>query len=322
VTSLQSGPAMRIGFAGTPGFAAAMLIAMLDAGRPVALALAQPDRPRGRGMATEWGPVASLARAEHIPLFQPQGLKTAEARTPVTAIPIDLLVVAAYGLILPPEILAWPVHGCINVHASLLPRWRGAAPIERALLAGDDETGISIMQMDAGLDTGPVIARYPVPIAGRDTAGALREKLARAGAKAIVETLARLEREGRLETTPQSIAEATHAPKIDRREAVIDWRTSAHAVDRAVRAFNPVPGARTTLDGELIKIWEAEAGPGRFGEAGAIVRADANGIVVACGEGALLVRELQRASGKRMPVAAFLTGHPLAGRARFGPANG
>ena len=155
---------MRIGFAGTPGFAAAMPEAILDAGRPVALTLAQPDRPRGRGLAIEPGPVAALARARHIPLLQPQGLKTAEARTPVTAIPLDVLVVAAYGLILPPEILAWPLHGCINVHASLLPRWRGAAPIERALLAGDEETGISIMQMDAGLDTGPVIARYPVRI--------------------------------------------------------------------------------------------------------------------------------------------------------------
>ena len=322
MTGLQVGSAMRIGFAGTPGFAAAMLRAILDAGRPVALALAQPDRPRGRGMATEPGPVASLARAERIALLQPPGLKTAEARAPVTSVPLDVLIVAAYGLILPRELLAWPVHGCINIHASLLPRWRGAAPVERALLAGDEKTGISIMQMDAGLDTGPVIARYAVTIGPRDTAGALREKLARAGAEAIVETLARLEREGRLESTPQSDAEATYAPKIDRREAVIDWRTSAHGIDRRVRAFNPAPGARTTLDGALIKIWEVEPGPGRFGAAGTIVRADAKGIVVACGKGALLVRELQPASGKRMSAAAFLAGHPLAGNARFASTNG
>jgi methionyl-tRNA formyltransferase len=313
---------MRVGFAGTPGFAAAMLKAILDAGRPVALALAQPDRPRGRGMATEPGPVAALARAERIALRQPASLKTAEERAPVTAIPLDVLVVAAYGLILPPEILVWPVHGCINVHASLLPRWRGAAPIERALLAGDEETGISIMQMDAGLDTGPVIARYPVPIAARDTAGGLREKLAQTGAHAIVETLARLEREGRLTATPQPEAMATYAAKIDRREAVIDWRSNANTIDRAVRAFNPAPGTTTMLDGELIKIWEADPGSGRFGAPGTIVRADAKGIVVACGEGALLVRELQRASGKRMSAAAFLAGHPLVGDARFGPANG
>ena len=323
MTSLQAGSApMRIGFAGTPGFAAAMLKAIVDAGRPVVIALAQPDRPRGRGMAIEAGPVATLARAERIELFQPSALKTAEARAPVIAVPLDVLVVAAYGLILPPQILAWPVHGCINVHASLLPRWRGAAPIERALLAGDEQTGVSIMQMDADLDTGPVIARYPLPIAARDTAGALREKLVRVGAKAIVETLARLEREGRLEATPQSDAEATYAPKIDGREAVIDWRTNAHGIDRTVRAFNPAPGASTTLEGELIKIWEAESGPARFGAPGTIVRADAKGIVVACGEGALLVRELQRASGKRMSAAAFLAGHPLAGDARFGLANG
>jgi methionyl-tRNA formyltransferase len=313
---------MRIGFAGTPGFAAAVLKAILDAGRPVVLALAQPDRPRGRGMAIEPGPVAALARAERIAFFQPPSLKTAEAQAPVTAVPLDVLVVAAYGLILPPEILAWPAHGCINTHASLLPRWRGAAPIERALLAGDSETGISIMQMDAGLDTGPVIARYPVPIAARDTAGALHEKLARAGAKAIVETLARLEGEGHLKAMPQPNAMATYAAKVDRQEAVIDWRTSAHAIDRAVRAFNPAPGARTTLGRELIKIWEAEPAPGRFGAPGSIVHSDAKGIVVACGEGALLVRELQRASGKRMSAEAFLAGHPLAGDTRLGQANG
>ena len=259
---------MRIGFAGTPEFAATALSAILGAGMPVVAVLAQPDRPRGRGMKIEPGPVSALARAERIALFQPPSLKSPEARTPVMAVTVDVLVVAAYGLILPPAMLAWPKHGCINIHASLLPRWRGAAPIERAILAGDEETGISIMQMDEGLDTGPVIARYPVPIGPRDTAGALRDKLAQAGAKAIVDALAKLERGERLDTTPQPDAEVTYAAKIDRRETAIDWTAEARTIDRAIRAFNPAPGAHTLLDGETIKIWDSEPAPGRFGAAG------------------------------------------------------
>jgi len=313
---------MRIGFAGTPEFAATALSAILGAGMPVVAVLAQPDRPRGRDMKIEPGPVSALARAERIALFQPPSLKSPEARAPVMAVAVDVLVVAAYGLILPPAMLAWPKHGCVNIHASLLPRWRGAAPVERAILAGDEETGISIMQMDAGVDTGPVIARYPVPIGPRDTAGALRDKLAQAGAKAIVEALAKLERGERLDTTPQSDAEVTYATKIDRREAAIDWTSEARAIDRAIRAFNPAPGAHTLLDGETIKLWDSEPAPGRFGAAGTVVRADARGIVVACGEGALAVRELQRAGGKRMSAAAFLAGHRLAPNARFGQPTG
>jgi methionyl-tRNA formyltransferase len=309
---------MRIGFAGTPAFAATALQAILDAGMPVVAVLAQPDRPQGRGLKVGHGAVSALARKRGIPLFQPPDLKTPDALAPLRGFAVDVLVVAAYGLILPPTLLSWPKHGCINIHASLLPRWRGAAPIQRALLAGDAESGISIMRMDAGLDTGPVIAQRHLPIAARETAGSLQTKLATAGAAAIVETLATLDREGRLAASPQAEAEASYAPKIDRREAQIDWTESAKAIDRAIRAFNPEPGARSTLEGELVKIWEAEPAPGRFGAAGRVARADSAGIIVSCGEGALLVRELQLAGGKRMPAAAFLAGHELSAQARFG----
>jgi methionyl-tRNA formyltransferase len=311
---------MRIGFAGTPAFAATALEAILDAGMPVVMTLSQPDRPRGRGRKVEPGPVSAIARARNIPLFQPESLKDAAGLEPIVAHALDVLVVAAYGLILPAALLSWPRQGCINIHASLLPRWRGAAPVQRALLAGDTETGISIMRMDAGLDTGPVIARRRLPIAPRDTAGVLQARLAAAGAEEIVATLAKLEREGRLDCSPQVEAQATYAAKIDPKEAEIDWRQTASSIDRAIRAFNPLPGARTMLDGELLKIWVAEPGPGRFGAPGSIVRAEAPGILIACGEGALLVRELQRAGGRRMSAEAFLAGHPLSASARFGPA--
>jgi methionyl-tRNA formyltransferase len=312
----------RIGFAGTPAFAATALKAILEAGMPVVAVLAQPDRPHGRGLRTEPGPVSALAGAQGIPLYQPSGLKSAQEQATLTAMVLDVMVVAAYGLLLPPPILAWPKYGCLNIHASLLPRWRGAAPIQRALLAGDAETGISIMRMDAGLDTGPVIARHSLPIGSRDTAGSLREKLAPLGASAIVEALRALDRLGRLDATPQTETSATYAAKIDARESIIDWAASAASIDRVIRAFSPTPGARTALDGELIKIWNAEAAPGRFGVPGIVIRADAKGILVACGEGALLVRELQRAGAKRMSAAAFLAGRPLATNARFGDVTG
>ena len=312
----------RIGFAGTPAFAATALKAILDAGMPVVAILAQPDRPRGRGLKVERGPVSALAASQGIPLYQPAGLKSAEDQARVTAVALDVLVVAAYGLLLPPPVLAWPKYGCLNIHASLLPRWRGAAPIQRALLAGDQETGVSIMRMDTGLDTGPVIARHRLPISAHDTAGSLRDKLAALGASAIVEALREFERLGRLDAAAQTEAAATYAAKIDPGESVIDWRAGAPSIDRTIRAFNPTPGARTTLDGELIKIWSAEPAPGRFGSAGGVVRADAIGILIACGEGTLLVRELQRAGGKRLSAAAFLAGRPLATNARFGAATG
>ena len=311
---------MRIGFAGTPAFAATALKAILEQGNPVVVVLSQPDRPHGRGLKTEPGPVAALARTHGIALLQPSSLKSEQERAPPTAVALDVLVVAAYGLILPRQVLDWPKHGCINIHASLLPRWRGAAPIQRALLAGDAETGISIMRMDAGLDTGPVTSQHRIPIAARETAGTLHDKLAAAGGQAIVATLATLARDGRLDAQPQDRENATYAAKITRDETIIDWTASAQTIDRAVRAFNPAPGAGTQFEGAPLKIWDAEAAPGRFGTPGVILRADATGILIACGEGALLVRELQPASGRRMSAAAFLAGHPLATNARVGAA--
>jgi methionyl-tRNA formyltransferase len=309
---------MRVGFAGTPAFAAVALEAILDAGLPVAVVLTQPDRPRDRGWRPKAGPVKSLAVARGIPVLQPSSLKSAGERAPIIAVPVDVLVVAAYGLILPGPILEWPARGCINIHASLLPRWRGAAPIQRALLAGDPQTGITLMRMDQGLDTGPIIARHAVSIAERETAGSLHDKLAAIGARAIVGALRELQRNRQLPAEAQAQDGATYAAKLDPAEAVIDWSASADAVDRSVRAFDPAPGAQTTLAGAALKIWEASPQRGRFGLPGVVVRAATGGIVVACGEGALNVTQLQRAGGKRMPAAAFLAGHALATGTRLG----
>ena len=310
--------ALRVGFAGTPPFASAALAAMLDAGFEVGLVLTRPDAPKGRGMKLAASAVKSLALAHEIRVLQPNGLKDVVAQRELTAFSLDVLIVAAYGLILPETILAWPRYGCLNIHASLLPRWRGAAPIARAVLAGDRQTGISIMQMDAGLDTGPVVATQVVPMAGRETAQTLHDKLAATGAALIVETLGKLARDRRLESVAQTSAGATYATKIERGEATIDWSMPAIAIDRKVRAFNPFPAAQTTLAGEPIKIWEAEPAAGRFGAAGQVVRADAHGVVIACGDGALVVRELQRAGSRRLTAAAFLAGHPLGPNQQFG----
>jgi methionyl-tRNA formyltransferase len=303
---------MHIGFAGTPAFAATALGAILEAGLAVTLVLTRPDRPHGRGMKVDPGPVKALACARRIAVLQPAAFTDPATRDKISAIPLDVLVVAAYGLILPKSLLDWPRHGCINIHASLLPRWRGAAPIQRALLAGDGETGISIMRMDEGLDTGPIIARHAVPIAARETAGSLHEKLARLGAQAIVEALRELQREGSLPAAAQPEEGATYAAKVDRSEARIDWRQHATAIDRRIRAFNPVPGAQATFGGETVKLWEAAPLQARAATPGTVVRADANGIAVACGEGTLNITALQRPGGRRLSAAAFLAGHPVA----------
>jgi methionyl-tRNA formyltransferase len=306
--------ALRVAFAGTPPFAATALAAILDAGHDVALVLTQPDRPQGRGLKLAPSAVKALAVERGLPVLQPPTLKAA----PLPAgTKVDVLIVAAYGLILPRAMLDWPRHGAINIHASLLPRWRGAAPIQRALLAGDGETGISIMQMDAGLDTGPVIERVVVPIAPRDTAGALTDRLAAAGAEAIVRTLATLANAGALAAQPQDASAASYAGKIERADAAIHWDDDAATIDRAIRAFNPAPGAFARLQGATIKIWAAEPASASPGPAGRIVSADGNGLLVACGRGALRVRELQRAGGRRLSAAAFLAGHPVAAGTTF-----
>ena len=305
---------LRVAFAGTPPFAASALAAILDAGHEVALVLTQPDRPQGRGLKLAPSAVKALAVERGLTVLQPPKLKGLPPPTDA----IDVLIVAAYGLILPQAMLDWPRHGAINIHASLLPRWRGAAPIQRALLAGDEETGISVMQMDAGLDTGPVIARTVVPIAPRDTAGTLTERLAAAGAEAIARTLAQLAKTRVLASQPQDAPAATYAGKIGRAEAAIRWNDDAVAIDRVVRALNPAPGAFATLQGATIKIWAVEPTEG-IGPAGEIVSADGtgNGLLVACGRGALRVRELQRAGGRRLSAASFLDGYPLAAGATF-----
>jgi methionyl-tRNA formyltransferase len=294
------------------------LTAILGAGFRVVTVLTRPDRPRGRGLKLTPSAVKSLALERGLALLQPTTLNDQAARAELAAAALDVLVVAAYGLILPQPVLAAPRHGCINIHASLLPRWRGAAPIQRALLEGDLQTGISIMQMDAGLDTGALISARAVSIGPRDSAATLTDRLAAVGAEAIVDTLIRLQRDGRVEALPQQEDGASYARKISRDDAAINWQASALAIDRQVRALDPVPGAFTVLGGKPIKIWSSEPQGGQFGSPGAVVRADGGNLVIACGEGALAVRELQRAGGRRLNAADFLSGNPIETGTRVG----
>jgi len=304
---------MRVGFAGTPAFAATALAAIADAGFDVPLVLTRPDRPQGRGLRVLPSAVAALAAARRLPVLAPATLRTPEARAPVVAHALDVLVVAAYGLILPPEVLAWPRHGCVNIHASLLPRWRGAAPIERAILAGDRETGISLMRMDAGVDTGPIIEQVRVPIEDDDTGATLTARLAATGAAAIVAALARLRDSGALRATPQPDAGATYAPKLAKAEAAIDWNAAAADIARRIRAFDPVPGATATLGARSIRLRRAAVvATTASARPGSVLAAGSDGIVVACGEGALRVDELQPAGGRTMSAAAFVAGRGVA----------
>ena len=315
---------LRVGFAGTPAFAAEALTAILAAGFAVPVVLTQPDRPQGRGLRVASSPVKALAVAHGIPVLQPVTLKTPEGRAEATAVRIDVLVVAAYGLILPPAVLAWPRYGSINIHASRLPRWRGAAPIQRALLAGDAGTGVTVMQMDEGLDTGPMIDVVDVAVAPRETAGTLTAKLAAAGAAAIVAVLERLARDGKLHAVAQPADGVTYAAKIGRDDARLDWAQPAVVLDRAVRAFDPVPGAFTFWLGQPLKVWAAEPMPSTIAGTqdapapGTIVAVGAAGVDVACGDGLLRVRTVQPAGGKRMAASAFAAGRALAPGARFG----
>ncbi len=310
---------MRVGFAGTPAFAATILDAALSAGFDVPLVLSQPDRPRGRGQKPDVSPVRRLALAHGIPVQAPPTLRDEAARAALVGVPLDVLVVAAYGLILPAAILEWPRHGCLNVHASLLPRWRGAAPIQRALLAGDATTGITIMRMDEGLDTGPTIESASLAIGPSDTAGTLTDQLASLGAEAIVRVLRRLDAAAGLVATAQSDADATYAPKFGKHDAAIAWSAPASAIDRQVRAFNPAPGAWTTLRGEPVKIWAgAPLEVDAAGVPGTVGCAMSDGIVVACGAGAYAIHELQPANGRRMRAAAFVAGHRQLVGAVFG----
>ncbi len=299
----------RIAFAGTPEFAARVLDALTSFDCDIPLVLTQPDRPSGRGMKLVPGPVKQRALAHGLTVAQPATLKTPELRAPLVEAAPDLLVVVAYGLLLPPSVLEIPRLGCINIHASLLPRWRGAAPIQRAIEAGDRHTGITLMQMDAGLDTGPMLAECTLDIRDTETATSLHDRLAEAGARLLIDTLPDL-LAGRITAQPQPEAGACYAAKISKAEAALDFRRPAIELDRMIRAFDPFPGAVMTVDAAAIKVWRAspEALPG---EPGVISRIGDDGIRIGCGQGSLRVTELQVAGGRRLPVSEFLRGHPF-----------
>lgn len=307
---------MKIIFAGTPDFAAQSLAAIATAGHEIALVLTQPDRPAGRGMALQASPVKKLAQQLGVPTFQPPNFRDPQARDQVAGVGADVMVVAAYGLILPQAVLDMPRLGCINIHASLLPRWRGAAPIQRAILAGDGESGVCIMQMEAGLDTGPVLLRQAVPIRADDDAGTLHDRLAALGANLVVECLGRLP----LAPVPQSAVGVTYAHKIGKAEAMVDWSRDAWDVDRQIRAFNPFPGAQGQWGGATLKLWRAVPVEGS-GSPGEILAVTREGITVACGTGALRLTEVQKAGGKRLPAAQFLAGNKLAVGSQFAAAT-
>ena len=306
---------MKLIFAGTPSFAVQILDALLGSRHRVIAVLTQPDRPAGRGLGESASDVKKRALERGIAVLQPVSLRDAASQSQVAALEPDVMVVAAYGLILPERVLGVPRLGCINVHASLLPRWRGAAPIQRALLAGDARTGISIMQMDAGLDTGPVLLQETCAIGEDDTAGSLHDSLARLGAELCVRALDGLQA-GTLVASPQSQPEASYAPKIRKEEARIDWRESAVSVRRRVRAFDPTPGATAVLRGSELKLWSCALVPGE-GEPGEVLNVASAGLRVACGDGAVLVTELQRPGGRRLRAGDFLRGFPVSEGERF-----
>jgi methionyl-tRNA formyltransferase len=314
-------PPLRLGFAGTPEFAVPALDALNQEHRICAV-FTQPDRPAGRGQPLHASPVKTFATLRGLRVFQPASFKSEEALETLRALELDALVVVAYGLILPPAALQCPKQGCINIHASLLPRWRGAAPIQRAVLAGDTKTGVTIMRMDAGLDTGPMLATREIDIGAHDTAKTVHDRLARLGAELIGETLNALA-QGRVREVPQPSEGVTYAEKIDKAEALIDWRQDAIQVWRRVRAFNPWPIAETRLNGAQLRIWDAEANPVSIGtapamEPGMVLAATHAGIDVACGRGVLRIIRLQLAGRKPLVAQEFIKGQRLDG-ARFGP---
>ena len=320
----MAGPALRVGFAGTPEFAAVALQEILSAGFTVPLVLSQPDRPAGRGLKLTPPPVKALALQHGLAVAQPRSLRldgkfpdeAAAGRAALEAAALDVLVVAAYGLILPRWTLELPRLGCLNIHASLLPRWRGAAPIHRAIEAGDAETGITLMQMDEGLDTGGMLTIGREAIRPDDSTATLHDRLAALGGRLVVEALRRAEAGEALVATPQPEAGVNYAHKIEKAEGLIDWTLPAAVIERRVRAFDPFPGASFPCQGEAVKLWSARLVPGMPGaEPGTVLQASADTLRVACGDGALDLLQLQRPGGKRGPVAAFLQARPgLAGQ--------
>jgi methionyl-tRNA formyltransferase len=320
---------MRVVFAGTPEFARVALERLHAAGFTLPLVLTQPDRPAGRGMKLQPSPVKQFALANGIPVAQPRSLRldgkypddAASARGALHAARPDVMVVAAYGLILPQWVLDLPRLGCLNIHASLLPRWRGAAPIHRAIEAGDAQTGVTIMQMDAGLDTGDMLLEERVAIAPEDTTATLHDKLAALGGRMIVEAL-ELAACGGFHPRKQPAEGVTYAHKIEKAEAAIDWSRPADAIARRIRAFDPFPGAAAQMGGETVKVWGARAQlqDGGSADPGTVLAVDEHGIAVACGEGQLVITQLQRPGGKRLAAADFLRGFPLQVGQRLVPA--
>jgi methionyl-tRNA formyltransferase len=318
-------PLLRLGFAGTPEFAVPALEALSEAHRICAV-FTQPDRPSGRGQPLHASPVKNLATLRGFRLYQPATFKSQEALQTLRGLELDVLVVVAYGLILPPAALQVPRQGCINIHASLLPRWRGAAPIQRAVLAGDSKTGVTIMRMEAGLDTGPMLAIREIEIGADDTAKTLHDRLARLGAELVVETL-HAQSVGGVREVPQPSEGVTYAEKINKAEALIDWQQDAVQVWRRVRAFNPWPIAETRLNGTQLRIWEAQlldsavtepSEPGAGTSPGTVLAATHDGVDVACGRGVLRILRLQLAGRKPLFAQEFIKGQRLDG-ARFAP---
>ncbi|QXP85558.1 methionyl-tRNA formyltransferase [Methylococcus sp. Mc7] len=304
---------MRIVFAGTPEFAVPALRALIASGNPPCAVYTQPDRPAGRGRKIAASPVKQLAADHDLPVFQPESLKGPEELERLRDLAPDLMVVVAYGLILPTPILAVPRLGCVNIHASLLPRWRGAAPIQRAILAGDRETGVTLMRIEPRLDAGPMLGKRSCPIGGDDTAAALHDRLAGLGAELLIELLPGLAA-GSLPGEVQDESLVTYAEKIEKSEARIDWRQDAPHICRRVRAFNPWPVAETTLDGTALRIWSAQALDTPPDAQPGTVAASAKNLDVACGRGTLRILEIQAPGKRRMSAADFLNAHAMDGK--------
>lgn len=299
---------MRIVFMGTPDFAVPSLQALIDAGHDVCAVYTQPDKPQGRKQILTAPPVKTLALEHDIPVFQPNTLKNEDEQARLRELAPEVIIVVAYGKLLPKAVLDIPPHGCINVHGSLLPRWRGAAPIQWAVIAGDEMAGVTTMQMAEGLDTGDMLLTYETKVGEKETAGELFDRLAQSGAELLTQTLVKLDE---ITPRPQDDAQSCYAHMLDKQMAVIDWSKSAHEIDCLIRGLNPWPIALTTLSGERLKVFAAEKAAGN-GEPGTVLEADPKkGLTVACGEGALKLTEIQLVGGKRMKATDFLRGHSL-----------
>ena len=303
---------MNIIFAGTPEFAVPALTALIGSGHYIAMVLTQPDRPAGRGMKIKASPVKALAIQHSLNIFQPESLKSTEVQAQIAAMHTDVMIVAAYGLIIPTTVLNMPKLGCYNIHASLLPRWRGAAPIHRSLLAGDAETGVTIMEVVPALDAGAMISRGAVKITEQDTTQTLHDALSVIGAKLMLEATTELATKGKLFSQPQDESLVTYAHKLTKAEAVIDWSKSADELSRQIRAFNPFPVAHANFKGEVCRLWMANvvAGDEQSSKNGEVVSLD-NGIVVSCGNGLLNISELQMPGSKRLNAKSFIQGQNL-----------